>query len=577
MLTKLTVRNFKRFEQFTIDLAESVVFVGPNNSGKRSAMQALALWEIGVKRWTEKNSVKGRVPKKRPGVTINRRDLLSIPQPSANLLWRNRRTRDISKVEGRQKTENVRIEIIVEGVTRDEAWKSGFEFDYANPESIYCRPLRTEQNGIREPMPVPECASSINVSYLPPMSGLAATETQLELGTVNVRIGEGRTAEILRNLCWRVWETNDGQWDTLVDDISKLFGVTLQVPNYVPERGEITMNYKEGNCEFDLSSSGRGLQQTLLLLTYMRMNQNSVILLDEPDAHLEILRQRGIYRQISEIASNLGSQIIVASHSEVILNEAAGRDLVIAFVGDPHRIGNRSSQFHKSITEIGWDNYYQAEQRGWVLYLEGSTDLLILRAFAKRVGNERAIELLDMPYVHYVGNSRSAAAKHFFGLKEALPDLKGVALFDRIDSVGEENPHLNYLVWQKREIENYLCKPGALKAFIEASVKLEWREYSLFEGATVKKHLDAMEKSVSEIVNALETLGKEKAWSDNLKASDEFLTPFFRAFYEKLDLPNLMDKSNFHKLAEFVPNEELDPEIAEKLDQIVEVADSVSK
>lgn len=576
MLTKLTVRNFKRFEQFTIDLPESVVFVGPNNSGKTSAMQALALWEIGMKRWIEKNSVKGRVPKKRPGVTINRRDLLSISQPSANLLWRNRRTRDISKVEGRQRTENVRIEIIVEGVTRDEAWKSGFEFDYANPESIYCRPLRTEQNGKREPMPVPECASSINVAYLPPMSGLAATETRLELGTVNVRIGEGRTAEILRNLCWRVWDAKDGQWDTLVGDISKLFGVTLQMPNYVPERGEITMNYKEGNCEFDLSSSGRGLQQTLLLLTYMRMNQNSVILLDEPDAHLEILRQRGIYRQISEIASSLGSQIIVASHSEVILNEAAGRDLAITFVGDPHRIGNRSSQFHKSITEIGWDEYYQAEQRRWVLYLEGSTDLAILRAFAKRVGNERAIELLDMPYVHYVGNSPSAVAKHFFGLKEALPDLKGVALFDRIDSVREENPHLNYLVWQKREIENYLCKPGALKAFIEASVNLEWSDHPLLGEAALNKHLHAMERSIFEIETALVALGKEKAWSDDLKASDNFLTPLFRAFYKKLDLPNLMDKSNFHKLAKFVPNEELDPEIAEKLDQIVEVADSVS-
>ena len=258
------------------------------------------------------------------------------------------------------------------------------------------------------------------------------------------------------------------------------------------------------------------------------------------------------------------------------MNEAAGRDSVITFVGDPHRIGNGSSQVNKALAEIGWDEYDQAEQRRWVLYLEGSTDLAILRAFAKRVGNERAIEILDMPYVHYVGNSRSAAAKHFFGLKEALPDLKGVALFDRIDSVGEENPHLNCSVWQKREIENCLCKPGALKAFIEASVKLEWREYSLLGAAPLKKHLEAMEMSISEIQTALETLGKEKAWSDNLKASDDFLTPLFRAFYKKLDLSNLMDKSNFHKLAEFVPNEELDPEIAEKLDQIVEVADSVS-
>ena len=47
------------------------------------------------------------------------------------------------------------------------------------------------------------------------------------------------------------------------------------------------------------------------------------------------------------------SQIIAASHSEVVLNEAAGRDLVVAFVGKPHRIGDRGSQVQKALREIG--------------------------------------------------------------------------------------------------------------------------------------------------------------------------------------------------------------------------------
>ena len=34
------------------------------------------------------------------------------------------------------------------------------------------------------------------------MSGLAAQEIKIETGTVNVKIGEGRTAEVLRNLCY---------------------------------------------------------------------------------------------------------------------------------------------------------------------------------------------------------------------------------------------------------------------------------------------------------------------------------------------------------------------------------------
>ena len=87
-----------------------------------------------------------------------------------------------------------------------------------------------------------------------------------------------------------------------------------------------------------------------------------MILLDEPDAHLEILRQRQIYNLITEVAATQGGQIIAASHSEVVLNEAADKHMVIAFVGKPHRIDDRGSQLLKSLEDIGWDQYYQAEQ-----------------------------------------------------------------------------------------------------------------------------------------------------------------------------------------------------------------------
>ena len=123
--------------------------------------------------------------------------------------------------------------------------------------------------------------------------------------------------------------------------IGDLFGSELAEPRYVEERGEIVMGYREHGTNLDLSSSGRGLQQTLLILAYMYANTGAIILLDEPDAHLEILRQSQIYKLITDVAQERGNQIIAASHSEVLLNEAAGKDMVIAFVGSPHRIDPR--------------------------------------------------------------------------------------------------------------------------------------------------------------------------------------------------------------------------------------------
>ena len=486
-------------------------------------------------------------------------------------LWRDLHVRDVRSVEGRQSTNNVRIDLIVEGVDEGKVWTCGLEFDYANEESFYCRPLRLDDDRPPKRMPIPNEAGSLRIAFLPPMSGLAATETRLDQGAVNVRVGEGRTAEVLRNLCFRILTESPDKWASLVTRIEGLFGVELEEPRYVEERGEITMGYRERGSALDLSSSGRGLQQTLLILAYMHANPGAVILLDEPDAHLEILRQRQIYSLIAEVASESGNQIVAASHSEVLLNEAAGKDLVIAFVGKPHRIGDGQSQVRKALAEIGFDQYYQAEQKGWVLYLEGSTDLAILQAFAKRLSHNRAVRALERPFVHYVGNHPPSAAHHFHGLREAIPNLTGVALYDRLDLGAPDDPYLRHLVWNKREIENYLCTRTTLEAYARASATAA-EPRPLFARLEVDDRLKAMDEAIGEVSGALETLGKGSPWDEDLKVSDEFLTPLFKTYFERIGIPNLMSKKNFYELASYVSEGEIDPEISEKLDAIAEVA-----
>lgn len=570
MLTKITVRNFKRFGEADIALGNPVVFVGPNNSGKTSALQALALWDVGLKRWNERRAGQ-RTPEKRPGVAVNRRDLVSLPVPDANHLWHELHVRDVRKVDGRQQTGNVRIDIVIEGVTEDRQWACGLEFDYANEESFYCRPLRLSEGRTPERMLVPEEAALVQIAFLPPMSGLAATETRLDQGAVNVRIGEGRTAEVLRNLCYRIHEDHPEQWKVLVAQIDSLFGSKLHSPRYVAERGEIAMTYAESGVTLDLSSSGRGLQQTLLLLAYMYANPGAVLLLDEPDAHLEILRQRQIYQLLTRVGQESGSQVIAASHSEVLLNEAADRDLVVAFVGQPHPIDDRRSQVLKALREIGFEQYYQAEQTGWVLYLEGSTDLSILQAFAHRLGHERASAVLDRPFVRYVGNQPRAVRQHYHGIREAVAHLKGVALFDHLDDVPPDIAPVECLMWEQCEVENYFCSRATLEAYATQSASSDLVG-PLFASAEATKRLEAMREAIEEISLALERLGRGSPWSRTIKASDDFLDPLFRTYFAKLGLPNLMAKKNFHELVEYVPTDEIDREVRDKLDAIVGVA-----
>ncbi|RCX24957.1 ATP-dependent nuclease [Thioalbus denitrificans] len=567
MLTHITIRNFKGFDEVSFELGDRVIFIGPNNSGKTSALQALALWDIGLKRWIEKRGT-GTVPNKRPGVTVNRRDLITVPVPDANLLWRNLHVRESTKSKG---TQNIRIDIIVSGVSGGEEWQCGLEFDYANEESFYCRPLRLSEDKHPERMQVPEQAQDVRVAYLPPMSGLTATETRLDVGAINVRLGEGRTAEVLRNLCHQILEGDNGveRWNTLAERIHHFFGIELEEPRYIAERGEITLAYRERNIRLDVSSSGRGLQQTLLLLAHMMVNRKSVLLMDEPDAHLEILRQRQIYQLLTETASEHGNQIIAASHSEVILNEAADRDMVVAFVGKPHRIDDRGSQVLKSLKEIGYDQYYQAEEMGWVLYLEGSTDLAILRAFSRSLGHP-VMDRLERPFAHYVLNQPQKARDHFYGLREAKAELAGIAIYDRLDRDLPADPNLQQHMWKRREIENYLCSRDVLRKWARNTAEAE-SAGPLFAG----QWESVMDETLTELESALETLGKPSPWSADIKVTDDFLDPLFEKFFRKLGLPNLIRKTDYHVLAKHVDPADIDPEVIDVLDAIQRVAGTV--
>lgn len=570
MLTRLRIRNFKKLGEIDIPLDRAVVFIGPNNSGKTTALQALALWEIGVRRWNEKRAGKS-APGRRPGVTINRRDLVSVPVPTANLLWRDLHVREGVRTEeddgGGRKTLNVRIEVDVEGVDHDKSWRCGLEFDYANEESFYCRPLRTGTSD-NERMPVPDAAGSVKVAFLPPMSGLEDREYLKQRGEIDVLVGQGRTAQVLRNLCYDLATNAPESWKIVQARVGELFGVAIRDPEYVAERSEISMFYEDGRgVLLDISSSGRGLQQTLLLLAFLHANRGAVLLLDEPDAHLEILRQRQTYNLIATTARELGCQVVAASHSEVVLNEAAERDLVIAFVGTPHQIADRGSQLLKSLRDIGFEHYYQAQQTGWILYVEDSTDFAVLRAFSQAL-NHPAAKLLERAFVNYVGtNLPQRAREHFYGLREAKSDLVGIAIFDRLDKQLKDEGPLRELMWRRNEIENYFCTRETLLNYAGGS-----DDEDMFAAAEAENRHAAMSKAIDDVTQALATLGKPDPWSEDIKASTDFLDVVFRKYFESLGLPLVLRKSEYFRLAAMMPAQAIPREVTEKLDLIAETA-----
>ena len=140
---------------------------------------------------------------------------------------------------------------------------------------------------------------------------------------------KGRAGDIVRNLLLMVAEKGEAEWARLSADMAACFRLSYPKPEYEAS-GEISAEYYNGlplptgrnpHPKLDIASGGSGFHQVLLLLAFLDGRPGTVLLLDEPDAHLEVIRQRDVYTLLRKVAEDRGAQLIVTSHSEVILDE----------------------------------------------------------------------------------------------------------------------------------------------------------------------------------------------------------------------------------------------------------------
>jgi predicted ATPase len=550
-------------------LSSSAVIIGPNNSGKSTIFQALCLWEIGTR-----NFIAAKVQNKlnkNNRVTLNRKDLLTSPIEDARFLWTGKKT---SKRENGNT--NVILAVEVEGENDGKKWTCRTEFYYYNAESFSCGITK----GLTEITKLYNSNKAIHFGFLQAMSGISTSEDKLTRGAIERRLGEGKTAEVLRNICYEILYPEiprakdynaEENWNKLKKIIKVMFGVDLSKPEYIKSLGAISLEYTDNKIVYDISSGGRGFLQTLLLFAYMFANPNTILLLDEPDAHLEVIRQREAFQQINAIANETHSQIIIASHSEVVLNEAVNSSKVIALIENQAlelNIATNSKSIgyiKRALTDIGWEKYYLAKSKGHILYLEGSTDLQMLLAFANKLQHKAESFLRQANVAYTKNNLPSTAVKNYDALKEIFFELKGLALFDKIDKNNSGIKSLKIIYWQKRELENYFARPSLLIKHAK-SLNIQYPQF------TNDQLESAMQQAISDytLPAYLKNIGDE--WWNNEKLSDNWLDKIFPEFYKKLGVHvGANFKKDYYQLISLMDKKEISKEISDKLDIICEI------
>lgn len=580
LLHYLEIENFKRFgDRQRIELEHPAVLIGPNNSGKTSAIQALALWSQAVRTWYEARKTSSA--RERTATALNRLNIVAVPVQRTRFFWHNTAVRTGNK--------DIALTITVGVEFRGQVVGLPMRFRNQGDELVYCTPAESVVTNLE----LLAHAASIRVELLYPMSGLETEEAILQPGRIDVLLGQGQTAQVLRNLCLMVARNAPDDWSRIVTLMQRLFNVTLQAPQETT-RGAIELRYKQAGVReaLDVSSSGRGFQQMLLIFAYLYSHKRSVLLVDEPDAHLEILRQKQVYVLLRDIASENQSQVVMVTHSEVILNEALDKNLTLLMEGKADDLA-RKLDISNSLKHFGADHYIKARERGYVLYVEGGTDVDMLRALAERLQHPVAAvwdERINSFYVQNNYPDRSLESElerveggfgvtpreHFKGLSELLPQLKGLAILDNDgrDRQGSVEGRLTLSYWRRYEAENYFVTPDVLRRYALA----QYAGLELFSGfePEIDEVLDVLvQERVFESIEADFLAWKQatteaarivwEAKTRQLKLSS-FAEEFFRRLAVRLGGSMLLTKGELHRLMAVVDPRTIAAEVSEKLD-----------
>jgi predicted ATPase len=565
MITKLRVENFKRFSREEFELEDSIVLAGPNNSGKSTLLQSLATWAMALDRWRQAKGRTGKA-KQRAGIPLTRKDFTALPLREFDLLWNDRSTAlNKDELGPDQKPGEPRlIHISVSGSTgfqRTDEWSLTMELRYQGPEQIYVKPIQGESE-------VPQQALGISVVHCPPFSGIGSEEKRMDRGAQNLEIGRGKPGDIIRNLLLEVYQQN-GDWGGLVADIEELFHIRICDPvydeaftpfilcEYLP--GIPKGKGKNGLSALDIASGGSGLLQVLILLSYFYARPASVLLLDEPDAHLHVILQRQIYDRLRRVASRRECQLIVATHSEVIL-DGTSPSRVVSFLGKPHKLvrDDQRDQVREAMKRLTTLDLLLAEQRRQVLYCEGESDFKILKAWA-RITKHPASMFFEAPFFHpNEGRNPREARAHLFALRAIHPGLQGLLLLDG-DNRGLpaheiEAEGLSIHRWTRYEIENYLLVPSAIHRF------LAHEPADLFSTKTA-------DDAIAYLRTQLPPQTFENPLADNatvvaVRASKDVLPQMFEA------VGGPLEKEDYFLLAEAMVPDEIHPDVTQVLDAI---------
>lgn len=520
-IKKIELHRFKRYKDSSIVLKDNLsLLVGGNNSGKSTILQALATWQFcktlieiekGCENWLQ--------TKNKSGVGMGIVDFTPLQVPSLAHLWTNLKTSKDKEPDGY----TLKIKVFWDIAPDIERFLE-MGMSLAN-DRLFVKSTATNltKEEIVDNNGNPISGKVPSVAYLPPFAGITDREGRLTPAMRERLVGQGLSGGVIRNALFDLHEQNKRErlrlragrskikssdlkqlrendpWEILTSSMQKTFGTDIRIVPFneryhsylkiecVKGEVDITGKFKKhpGYNSRDLMVEGQGFLQWLSVYALTLSPEVNVVLLDEPDAHLNASLQKDLLESLEKVAILHKKQILMATHSpELIRLHEHDRILAVGkkgtnYLAEPEgRIAIISG-----IGSVHTPTIHALMQHERILILEGPSDLRFLQKLAQRAGFLWPKNVVPW----YWTGTASERLQLFRQLKKEIPNLKGISIRDRdneadnsvgVDLIDKGFTHkqqaFTVLKWRRRHIENYLlCKAAIARAAGRNIAKVE--------------------------------------------------------------------------------------------------------
>lgn len=315
MIKSLELSNFGGYRSLRLDFAPLTVIIGSNAYGKSTLLHAISVLMAGVDVATR------HAPADNPARWLVRGEPLDSIAPSAGG-WQELFTR----------TQDSPAEhLLVQGTFEGPGWLSEARLTVATaPEGEPDVAVAVESNTARTlPPTVSRGASATLITHV---STLNHDEAYVPDGDFQFTSQSGAHAGFIRNRIIRLDEAAIERINRVLRKLAQAESISMTRLADAQTGVPLTVSFRRNGSTFELNSANHALVSALSLFSEVEAHLaqpsesgERLLLLDEPEVHLNPRAQAMLAECLSEISNSAGVQIVSVTHSHPIVRSILSR------------------------------------------------------------------------------------------------------------------------------------------------------------------------------------------------------------------------------------------------------------